>query len=209
MGQFPITTVLLFAIIGSSLYAWNNRDYYSKMVFHPVTVKTRKEWYRFLSSGFVHADYMHIAFNGLALYSFGRMVEYIYIQLFGAQGGMLLYVLAFLVGTAVSSIPAYLKNKENDFYYSLGASGGVSTVVFITIVFNPFGEISLFFLPGIPAIVFGVLYMAYSYVMSKKNVDNIGHDAHLWGALFGLLFVLLTYPVAYISMLEQILDKLS
>ncbi len=201
MQDAPITTLLLIAIVGSSLYAWNNREFYSKMVFHPVTVSNDKsQWYRFLSSGFVHADYMHLGFNCYTFYSFGKWVEFIYAREFGPQIGTFLYLASFILGVIVSSVPAYLKNKDNHYYTSLGASGGVSTVVFILIVFNPLGKMMF----GINAVLFGALYMGYSYYMSKKNADNIGHDAHLWGAVFGLLFVLLTVPRAFILMLEQI-----
>ena len=201
MQEAPITTLLLIAIVGSSLYAWNNKDFYSKMIFHPVTVKNDKnQWYRFLSSGFVHADYMHLIFNCYTFYSFGKYVELNLKGIFGPQAGMLLYLFAFIGGIIISSIPAYLKNKNNHYYTSLGASGGVSTIVFILIIFHPLATVMF----GVNAVLFGALYMGYSYYMSKKNVDNIGHDAHLWGALFGLFFVLITVPRAYLFMVEEI-----
>ena len=197
----PITTIILIAIVASSLYAWNNADFMNKMIFHPVTIKNdNSQWYRFLSSGFVHGDYMHLGFNGYALYSFGGIVEYFLGREFGVQMGSIMYLGAFLMGVIVSSIPAYLKNQDNVYYRALGASGGVSTIIFMSIVFYPIGKIGLLFLPtsmGLNSVIFGLLYLAYSQYMAKKNVDNVGHDAHLWGAIFGLVFMAVTLPEAY------------
>lgn len=209
--ESPITTLLLVGIIGASLYAWNNHDFMNKMIFHPASVKHDKgQLYRFLSSGFVHLDYMHLALNALGLWVFGKDVERYYTLLFGPQIGMLLFFTAFIIGVIISSIPAYLKNRDNDYYRSLGASGGISTIIFMFIILFPTRNLNFMFIPiPINAVIMGIAYVAYSQYMSKKGVDNVGHDAHLWGSFFGIIFIGITLPQAFPSMYYQIIDLLS
>jgi membrane associated rhomboid family serine protease len=105
----------------------------------------------------------------------------------------------------MSVVPAYGKNKENIHYNAVGASGAVSAIVFTSILFQPLSKIYFFFIPiGIPAIIFGILYLWYSWYMSKKNIDNIGHDAHFWGAIFGIVFTIAIKPSIILYFFNQI-----
>jgi membrane associated rhomboid family serine protease len=149
-----------------------------------------KEYHRFLTSGFIHADMMHLMFNMLSLYFFGDIAN-IYAQ------SNLLYVVLYLSAIVVASLPSFIKNRNNSYYRSLGASGGVSAIVFFTIFYSPFSKITLLGLPpqmGIPSILYGVIYIAYTWYMSKKTLDNINHDAHLWGSLYGFVYALVIDP---------------
>jgi len=188
--MISINTLLIIIIVGLSFYAWGSKEVMNRWIMNPYTIKTQKQWYRFISSGFIHNDYMHLGFNCLTLYFFGDGIELIY-----SMGvlGKVAYPLFFVLGVIVSSIPTYLKHQSNPGYNSLGASGGVSSVVFASIVLGPSQELGLIIIPffRLPAIIFGVMYLIYSHFMSKKGIDNINHDAHLYGALFGVLFTLL------------------
>ena len=140
----------------------------------------------------------------LTLYFFGGMIEQIFGQLFGASGPLFL-IGFYLIGILVSDIPSFLKHRNDPGYNSLGASGGVSSILFAAILFYPLIKISLMFIPiGIPGFIFGGLYLAYSYYESRRGAGNINHDAHLYGALFGILFMIVVYPPVLPSFIEQI-----
>jgi len=188
--MLSINNILLVLIVIASIYAWNNPYVMSKWIFNPYDVSRHKQWYRFITSGFIHKDYMHLGFNLYALYAFGTGVEQIYgTSIFGVFG----YLLLFILGVIASSIPTFLKHKNNPAYNSLGASGGISSVVFACIFLAPKMKLNLILIPffKLPGFAFGALYMIYSHFMAKKQIDNINHDAHLYGALFGILFTLL------------------
>jgi membrane associated rhomboid family serine protease len=158
----------------------------------------RGQFYRLLTSGFIHADYNHLIFNMLTLYFFGGPVEKIMTGVIGKFGFLALY----LGGIIISDIPSYIKHRNNSHYASLGASGGVSSVMFAFILFAPW---TWFSFPPVPAIVYGVGYLVYCIYMGKKGGDNINHDAHFWGALFGIVFVLINSPEMASYFLDQLM----
>jgi len=196
--MITVNTVLLVLIVGASFYAWNNQHIMSKWIFNPYTVSTQKQWYRFITSGFIHRDYMHLGFNAYALYAFGGIVEQVYAT---TRWGVLAYVCLFVFGVIVSDVPTFLKHKNNPGYNALGASGGISAVVFASILLFPKIELGIIFIPffKLPGFLFGALYLIYSHFMSKKQLDSINHDAHLYGALFGVLFTLLSVKNAFFA----------
>lgn len=153
---------------------------------YPPAVK-RGQYYRLFTSGLIHANYQHLLFNMLTLYFFGQAIESILQTIAGKFGFLIFYSSALIV----SDIPSYVKNRNNSSYASLGASGGVSAIVFAYILFAPW---SWFQFPPVPAIVYGIIYLIYSAYMSKKGRDNIGHDAHFWGALYGIAFIIISEP---------------
>ncbi len=176
-----------------SLYAWSNRELFDKLKLNPYMVVHRKEYFRVLGHGFLHADYTHLIFNMITLYFFGGIVEQVFIELFPL--GKMLFILFYLLAIIVSSLPSIIKNRNNAYYNSIGASGAVSAVLFASILFVPNNEILMLPIPfPIPAYIFGVLYLLVSFYLSKKNMDNIGHDAHIAGALFGIIFPILLKP---------------
>jgi len=192
------TTWILIVTIAASFYAWNQQNIYKKWILNPYQIKHSKQYWRFITSGFVHLNYTHLFFNMFALYFFGQHVAYY----FGAMGNQLLVVL-YLSGIVISDIPTYLKYKDIPNYNSLGASGGVAAVLFSSIMFEPLNPI----IPiGIPGFVLGTLYLIYSYYQGKRMSDNINHDAHLYGAIFGLVFTVLLRPGVIVSFVQQIKD---
>jgi membrane associated rhomboid family serine protease len=104
----------------------------------------------------------------------------------------------YIGGAALSTLPSYGKHKDDYSYTAVGASGAVSAVVFASIIFDPWSKLIIFPIPiGIPAILFGFLYLIYSWYMGKKNIDNVGHDAHFWGAVFGFVFTIILKPALF------------
>ena len=183
-----ITNIIVAVTCLVSLMLMENRESKSKWIFHPVSVKQNQQWYRFLSSGFIHADGMHLAINMLVLWSFGNAVEnYLYPNFLG-ENTELKFLALYFGGIIVSSIPSYLRQKNNPRYAALGASGGVSAVVFAAIIFAPWQNLYLYGVIAIPQILAGAGYLYYSWYKDKKATDNIGHMAHLTGALWGFVF---------------------
>ncbi len=201
--------MVLYLIIGFislvSLWAFNITDIVDKLSFHPYSVFNKKEYYRFISSALVHGSITHLFINMFVLWSFGR-VAMIYMQIYFREFNTgTLFVLFFVIGTIVSSLASFFKNKTNYYYSAIGASGAVSAVLFFTIFFAPYKLLYFFGILPIPGIVFGILYLYYSWKMAKKNVDNIGHDAHFWGAVFGIVFPLLIKPQLISVFITQLL----
>jgi membrane associated rhomboid family serine protease len=197
-----ITYAILFLTVGFSLYAMNNPEIKYKYIFHPYSINHYNQHYRFLSHAFLHGDYIHLAFNMYALWMFGPIVEKGVLPiLLGESGepdkklGIVFYILLYTGAIYASSISEYFKNKNNTHYTSLGASGAVNALIFSYITCLPMSQLGFFFIP-MPAWVFGVLYLGISYYLSKRrtgnnSVDNIGHEAHFWGAIYGIVFTLI------------------
>ncbi|MES2516554.1 MAG: rhomboid family intramembrane serine protease [Bacteroidota bacterium] len=202
-----LTLIFIGITVALSLYAWNNYSIMHKWIMNPYSVQRNKEYYRFLTSGFLHADYGHLFFNMFSLYFFGRNIEYYFTFLFGESTGGILYAVLYLVGIIVANIPSYIDHKNDSGYNALGASGGVSAVIFSSILFAPTSNMYVYFIE-MPAFVFAILYTAYSIYMSKRNLDNIGHSAHLYGAAFGVVFTLLLKPDLFSSCIAQITEYL-
>lgn len=196
-----ITIAILVLTIGFSLFAMNNPELKYKYIFHPYSIAHNNQHYRFLSHAFLHGDYIHLAFNMYALWMFGPIVEEQVLPLLmgtpfepNKKMGMAMYILLYTGAIYASSISEYYKNKNNSYYTSLGASGAVNALIFSFITCSPFSQLGFFFIP-MPAWVFGVLYLGISYFLSRRNtgnesVDRIGHEAHFWGAIFGIVFTL-------------------
>jgi membrane associated rhomboid family serine protease len=147
-----------------------------------------------LTSGFLHGDFGHLFFNMFSLFIFGGGVEAYFHEIFG-QKANLFYLLLYLSGIIVANLPDTFTKKNNSGYNALGASGGVSSIVFAFIMFQPTAKMGVMPLPPIiPAWIFGILYLLYSRYMAQKQYDNIGHTAHMWGALWGVVFMIITFP---------------
>lgn len=191
-----------------SILAFNRPDLSNRLKFNAYLIHHNKQWYRFISYGLVHADYMHLMINMFVLFSFGDIVEIFFGEYFGSKAS-LYYLLLYLGGIGFSSLYDYGKHKNDQYYNAVGASGAVSAIVFSSILLYPSGKIFLFFIPiGIPAPLFGLIYLVYSAYMAKKAQDNIGHNAHFWGAVFGLVFtVLLDFRIleTFLNQLLQII----
>lgn len=196
-----ITLTILALTIGFSVYAMSDAEVKHKYIFHPYSIKYHNQHYRFLSHAFLHGDYLHLAFNMYALWMFGPVVEeQILPMLTGEYGnpnkkmGIVFYILLYTGAIYAASLSEYVKNKNKSFYTSLGASGAVNALIFTFITCSPLTHLGFFFIP-MPAWLFGLLYLGISYYLSKRkqnnsDVDNIGHEAHFWGAIFGILFTL-------------------
>lgn len=183
--------IIITAIV--SIIAFNKREILYRLQFNPYQVWHRKQWYRILSHAFVHADWVHLFINMFVLFSFGTAVEYYFSELENAEmlrNHLIWFSFLYFGGIIFSASTTLWKHKDNHWYNAVGASGGVSAIVFASIFFAPWHKLLLFAIIPIPGIVFGGIYLAYSHYMSRKSNDNINHEAHLLGAVFGLVFPL-------------------
>ncbi|MDO9375091.1 MAG: rhomboid family intramembrane serine protease [Bacteroidota bacterium] len=195
IGIIAITCIISFS-------AFSSQKIMDDLIFWPTEMREKNQWYRFISSGFLHGDGMHLIFNMFTLFLFGQQIVEPGCE---ELSGKWMYLVLYFGGMVVADIPSYLKNKNNYQYRSLGASGAVSAVVFAGIVFYPTMKMGFFFIPPvIPAYIFGPLYLIYCIYAAKKSGDNINHDAHLWGALFGLVFPIALHPFLFNQMVAQI-----
>jgi len=173
----------------------NKPEQKEKMLFIPNLIKHNGEYHRMISSIFIHADLNHLVFNMISLYFLGNLFEQQLTEVYGIQLGSLNFVLLYLLGGIASEIYPFIRHQDDPYYRSLGASGAVSAVIFAAIFWNPTMDLYLFFIPvPIPAYIFGPIYLAFEYFAMKRGTTNIAHDAHIGGALFGILFVLLLNP---------------
>ncbi len=198
-----ITIILIVITVWTSMRGWKNTQIQSKWMFNPYTVYHGKQYYRLLSSGFIHSNSTHLIFNMIALFFFGGVIERVYLLQFG-QMGLLYYLITYLAGIAVANLKTYSKYKNSSYYNSLGASGGVASILFASILYKPTSSICLYFAICIPAFIIGVFYLIYSYYSGKRMADNVNHDAHLYGSLFGIAFTILLRPIVVIEFFNNI-----
>jgi membrane associated rhomboid family serine protease len=199
-----ITYGIILLTVVVSIYCFNNETLFNRLKFNAFDVKHSNQWYRFFSYGFLHAGWVHLLINMVVLYSFGYLVERMFKGYFHEKY-ILYYILLYIGGLLLSIIPAFGKYKNDVFYNAVGASGAVSAVIFSSILLVPTAPISFFFLPfEIPAWIFGFLYIIYEFYMSRRAKDNIGHDAHFWGAVYGVVFTILLKPALATMFLQQI-----
>ena len=192
--NFGLNTIFIAATVIISIMAFNNIDLFHNLKFNAYLIKYKKQWYRFFSYALVHAGWMHLIINMYVLWSFGDIVEYVLKNNFGAQG-TLYYALLYIGGIIFSTLFDFRKHKDDPYYNAVGASGAVSAVVFASILLYPSGSIFIFPIPfPLPSWVFGIAYLIFSAYMGKRGQDNIGHNAHFWGAIFGIVFTVIALP---------------
>ncbi|MDP3930325.1 MAG: rhomboid family intramembrane serine protease [Bacteroidota bacterium] len=198
--DITLSIVVITAII--SIQAFNNAGFMQKLIFNPYAINQKKEWYRFLSSGFLHGDWIHLLLNMFVLFSFGSAVQKYYAYFFGSVGNYL-FILLYLSSIVAANASTYYAHKNNPGYNGLGASGAVSAVVFASILFQPTAKIYLYGLIGIPGYIAGIAYLVYSQYSSKNSQDNINHEAHFYGAVYGVVFTLVFKPSVFKYFLNQ------
>ncbi len=206
MITITISIVLLTAVI--SFTAFTNEKVMDDLIFYPPAITNRNQWYRFITCGFIHADIMHLAFNMYSFYLFGDMVEKAFGIIFG-ESGKIIYILLYVSALVVSVLPTYF-NHQNDYHYrSLGASGAVSAIIFAGIFLYPTLGMGIFPIPfHIPGFVFGPLFLGISYYLANKGHGNINHSAHIWGAIYGIVFLIITSTfLSKINLIENFYNE--
>lgn len=192
-----LTLILITCLL--SFIAFGNRVVMNRLIMWPPAMR-RGQFDRFITYGFVHADGTHLLFNMITLYFFGRAIEAFYRPYFAGMG----FILFYLAALVVAMLPSYFKHKNDPNYLSLGASGAVSAVLFAYILFEPWNLIFVFFIP-MPAILYALLYTAYTVYSARRGQDNINHSAHLWGAGFGVIATIAIEPRLVPRFMQELL----
>lgn len=198
-----MTLILIVLTIAVSFAAFKSPKMMDRLQFNASKIYHKHEYHRLITHAFIHANWEHLFVNMIVLFSFGRAIE-VYFQYNFGNNSILYYILLYFGGILVSNIYALIKHRNNFFYNSVGASGAVSAVLFACIFFDPWNMIYFFGILPIPGIVFAGLYLVYSYQMSNKQKDNVAHDAHFLGAVYGFIFPIMLNP----RLFETFLDKL-
>lgn len=204
-----ITISIIAITVIISYLAFSNPGYMDKFIFYPPAVK-RSGWYRLITYGVVHADYTHLIFNMLTLYIFGAYIEKFFKATLGAQQGALWYIVLYVSALVVSILPTYLKEKNNDYYRGLGASGAVSALVFAYILINPMSFMGIMFIPVmLPAFLFGIIFVIISIYLQKRLPGGINHSAHIAGGMYGIVFTIILFAwFADINIIRHFVDQI-
>lgn len=185
-AKVTLLIIIVNAII--SIIGFSNSTFLYKYMFRVGDVIYRKEYIRILSSGFLHVDFMHLTFNMFTLYFFGSFLE--------LKVGLPIYqyLLIYFVCLIGGNVLALLLNKNKSNYAAVGASGAVTGVLFATIAYQPNLMLGIFFIIPMPAWIYGIAFILFSIYGINKKSGNIGHEAHLGGALMGTISMLIIYP---------------
>jgi membrane associated rhomboid family serine protease len=192
--QLGAVLIIIITTVAVSVTAFKDKALNEKLLFSPYKVQHDKEYLRLITHMFIHGDVFHLMFNMFSLYFLGTFLENeltnsIY---FEPTQGMLHFLIIYFFGGLFSTLIPFIRNKNNPGYRSLGASGGVSAVIFAAIIWAPTLPLSILFFPfPIPAYIFGPIYLAFEFWADRKGNTGIAHDAHIGGAIFGILYVLI------------------
>jgi|SRR6185503_13908081 len=202
----PVASFIFAFTIATSVWAFYNDNIYENLILHPYSVSRGRRVYALITSGFIHADVMHLGFNMMSYFFFAFQLEAGNKELGFTGLGHWQFGVLYFVSLILSDVPSVYKHRNDSWYHSLGASGAVSAVIFSFIMFSPLAGMGLIILPGvsIPAVLFGALYLFYCNYASKHAKDNINHDAHFFGALSGLLITVVLYPHSVHDFIEKV-----
>lgn len=190
MITITIAIIALTCIV--SFTAFSNAKLMDDLIFYPPAITNRNQWYRFITCGFIHADITHLGFNMYSFYMFGDAIEDFFTRIYGDKG-KIIFLLLYLTSLFACLLPTYFQNKVNYHYKSLGASGAVSAVVFAFVFLAPTQSLGLIFIPiHFPAFLFGIIYLGISAYLARKGSSRINHSAHFWGAVYGIVFLIVT-----------------
>jgi len=223
MFETPITLIIAVVTVITSFVAFSNESLRSRLLFNPYLVTHKKQYERIGGHALIHADFMHLFFNMYVFYEFGRILELVLTnedyfsrvlpneEFWGRATGSLYFLTLYSGGVVFASIPALQKHNNNPNYNSLGASGAVSAVLLGYILIFPTTELMLLIFPffGIPAFVMGIFFFWYESYMNKKRMTNIAHDAHLYGAAFGLVFMTIIQPYFIVRFYTEVSNYFS
>lgn len=202
--ELSVTLIIIIFTCLTSYYGWKNPEFINKNLFTPYIIKADGAYGRFLTSGFIHKDGTHLLFNMFTFYFFGNVVESYLNYAFGQELGIVTFVLFYLIAIIIADIPTYLKEQDNPSYHALGASGGTSATVFASIILMPLSDICIFGIFCLPGFILGILFLAYAFYKGRTGGDNINHDAHFYGAVFGILVIVLISPENALHFWEQV-----
>ena len=187
-----------------SWFAFSKPELIQRFSMQPWQIERNREFYRFVTSGFLHANFTHLLLNMFSFYFFGPVVEQYFAFIFG-NASPYWFIGFYLMAIVVSDIPTFFKQRHQPSYSSIGASGGVAAIIFASIIFQPLEKICLYGILCFPGFILGTVYLIYSYYKGRNSNDHINHEAHLYGALFGLFFCIVAYPASFVHFINELM----
>ena len=222
--SIPVSTVkITYLIIGITVLlswqAFNNRAMFEKLLHSPYLEDKRREWYRLLTGVFLHGSWTHLLINMFVLWQFGELVETIFtaspdgtpvrggivVRGFGETTGRLLFVLFYFLTAILADLPTFFKHRNNPGFRSVGASGAVSALLFVYIIFYPWNLLWIYFIIPVPGILAAVGYLVYSSYANRRGHSRIDHSAHLWGAVAGFALAIALRPAWFGVFVENLM----
>lgn len=200
-----ITLVIVIVTALISIQGFSRPGIIEKLKHSPYLEVRNNEWYRLITSGFVHGGWLHLLINMFVFYGFGELIELHFVEFFG-NTGRFLFLAMYILSIAAGDLPTLLRNRDNPQYASVGASGAVSAIVFIYIILYPWKMLYLYGILPIPAIIGGVAYLIYSSWASRQQHSRIDHLAHFYGAVFGVVFMIALKPSLAVDFVQKLLD---
>jgi membrane associated rhomboid family serine protease len=200
-------SITLLIIIFTGIISYQGFARYEvidRLKHFPVREAGNKEFYRLLTSGFVHADWTHLLINMFVLYGFGQVIEMYLVFHFRPILGHIIYVVLYLLNIVLANLPTAITHRNNPMFSSIGASGAVSGIVFIYILIQPWSILYLFFIIPVPAIIAGIGYLIYSSWAARRGQGRLDHSAHFAGAIAGVIMITLLLP----KIIPEFFDRL-
>ncbi|MBK1440531.1 rhomboid family intramembrane serine protease [Parapedobacter sp. ISTM3] len=188
----PVASIIFAFTIVTSIYTFSNHQLFGRFMLHPYSISKGRKLYTLLTSGLIHRDWGHLLFNMLTFYFFGFPLEMLLASL--STWGHVQFAVIYILGLVLSDVGTVVKERNNPVYYSLGASGAICAILFSFILFDPKMMLGVFFFIPMPAWIFGILFLGYCVWASRNARDSINHDAHFYGAVFGIILTILFYP---------------
>ncbi len=197
----PFTLLILLINLLIGIYTFGmDPSLIGRMALTPIRIREHGEYYRFVTGGFVHAGWAHLAFNMFTLFFFGPFLE--------RKLGLVIFLIVYLGSGLAANLVSYLVHRKHDNYSAVGASGSIAGIVFAFCLFEPFRRIILFLVVPMPAWVFAIAFVGFSIYAMKKKFDGelgrIAHEAHLGGAIGGAFLTILFRPDVFVSFLDKI-----
>ena len=203
-----VTLILIIITVFISWQAFNKTEVFNQFMHYPVVENRNREFHRWLTSVFLHGDWMHLGINMFVLYGFGSQVEDRFVGLFGEVMGRINYLLLYLLAGVFANVPTFFKHRNNGGFRSVGASGAVSGIMLSSVLFNPWAQWYIYGILPLNALLASVLFLIYSSWAGKRSHDNIDHMAHFWGAIFGFVFTVALKPSVFTDFLSELMDRL-
>jgi len=201
-----VTIIIIVITALMSLAAFQSADLMDRWIMRPYLVRHNNQWYRFITSGLIHANWPHLFVNMLVFYSFAGVV-FAYYDAYFANKAVYYFLILYFGGMVIADLPTYMKHQNDPGYASLGASGAVSAITFAFVLMEPRETLYVMGVLPVPAIVFGVLYLLYTQYAAKRGGDNINHSAHFYGAVFGIVFTILLRPNFAVDFVHKLLGR--
>lgn len=202
-----ITVILIIINLIVTITGFNNPAFFEKFCAWPYKEKHNKEYYRMLSGAFLHGSWLHFLVNMFVFWQFGTIVEAYYDLHFGTITGAVLYTFMYLLTIILANLPGHFTRSNDYNFRAVGASGGVSGILFIYILIAPWAMLYLYGIIPIPGILAGLGYLYYSSYAAKNSNDNIDHSAHFWGAIAGMIITILIYPPIFSHFFNSLLHN--